>query len=132
MKNLAKIVLIFVSVLIVVQFMIKVKAVEIEVEADTIEISDTIEQEILRLINIERVNNGLEELYINEELVTLANMKAEDLVENNYFSHYSQKYKTAFDMMKNKNITYKMAGENLSRKYYTAKSSGSLDELTNT
>ena len=41
------------------------------------------------------------------------NDKAKDLVENNYFSHTSPTYGSPFEMLKNHNITYKIASENI-------------------
>ena len=41
--------------------------------------------EVLELVNIERENAGLEPLELDEDLVRLANIRAEEIVEN--FSH---------------------------------------------
>ena len=71
------------------------------------------EKELLRLINAERTKNGLSELKFSEELLKVARDKANDLVDNNYFSHNSPTYGSPFDMMKSYGITYKTAGENI-------------------
>jgi len=71
------------------------------------------EIELLKLINAERTKNGLSELKFDAELQRVARIKAQDLVDNNYFSHNSPTYGSPFDMMKSFGITYKAAGENI-------------------
>lgn len=73
----------------------------------------TEEQELLKLINEQRKAYGLSELIIDEELQKVAKVKAQDLVDNNYFSHNSPTYGSPFDMMKSFGISYKTAGENI-------------------
>lgn len=75
--------------------------------------ASTEEIELLKLINQERSNNGLTELKFDSELQKVAQIKAQDLVDNNYFSHNSPTYGSPFDMMKSFGITYKAAGENI-------------------
>lgn len=71
------------------------------------------EEEVLNLINIERQKEGLSELKASSELQEVAKLKAEDLVNNNYFSHTSPILGTPFEMLKNEGVMYKYAGENL-------------------
>ena len=71
------------------------------------------EIELLKLINKQRTANGLPELKFDAELQRVAQIKAQDLVDNNYFSHNSPTYGSPFDMMKSFGITYKAAGENI-------------------
>ena len=71
------------------------------------------EQEILNLINEYRKQNGLNELKPANRLQEVANLKAEDLVENTYFSHISPNLGNPFEMLKSNNIQYTIAGENL-------------------
>ena len=71
------------------------------------------EIELLKLINAERTKNGLSELKFDAELQRVAKIKAQDLVDNNYFSHNSPTYGSPFEMMKSFGITYKAAGENI-------------------
>jgi len=40
-------------------------------------------------------------------------LKAKDLVENNYFSHESPTYGSPFDMMRQFDISFRTAGENI-------------------
>ena len=71
------------------------------------------ELETFNLINQQRGNNGLSALKIDSELQRVARIKAQDMVNNNYFDHNSPTYGTPFNMMKNFGITYKTAGENI-------------------
>ena len=71
------------------------------------------EQEVFDLINAKRVVNGLSELKIDDELQNVARIKAQDMVDNNYFSHNSPTYGSPFDMIKSFRISYKTAGENI-------------------
>lgn len=71
------------------------------------------ELETFNLINVQRTNNGLSPLKIDSELQRVARIKAQDLVDNNYFDHNSPTYGTPFNMMKNFGISYKTAGENI-------------------
>ena len=73
----------------------------------------TDEQEVFDLINAKRVANGLSALKIDDELQNVARIKAQDMVDNNYFSHTSPVYGSPFDMIKSFGIKYKTAGENI-------------------
>jgi len=68
---------------------------------------------IVKLANAERAKAGINPLIVNTVLSKLAAMKAQDMVDNDYFSHYSPTYGSAFDMMKANGINYIYAGENL-------------------
>ena len=71
------------------------------------------EKEVFELINKQRVQNGLSPLKDNSELQRVARIKAQDMVNNNYFSHTSPTYGSPFDMMKSFKISYNTAGENI-------------------
>ncbi|SFR04329.1 CAP domain-containing protein [Desulfoscipio geothermicus] len=71
------------------------------------------EREMLNLVNRERVQRGLEPLQFDSRLTQLARLKAQDMVENNYFSHTSPTYGSPFEMMREAGIRYVYAGENL-------------------
>lgn len=73
------------------------------------------EQEVIRLVNVERAKQGLQELKYDWELARVARYKSEDMRDNNYFSHTSPVYGSPFDMMKNFGINYKSAGENIAK-----------------
>lgn len=71
------------------------------------------EDYILEKINAIRIENGLPPLSIDSLLDSVANTKAKDMVENNYFAHNSATYGTPFEMMQNAGVTYIHAGENI-------------------
>lgn len=71
------------------------------------------EKEVFNLINKQRTNNGLQPLKVDNEVQRVAKIKAQDMVTNNYFSHQSPVYGSPFDMLKNFNVSYTTAGENI-------------------
>ncbi len=71
------------------------------------------EKEVFNLINKQRTNNGLQALKVDEEVQRVARIKAQDMVDNNYFSHNSPTYGSPFDMLKSFKISYKGAAENI-------------------
>ena len=71
------------------------------------------ELETFNLINQQRIKNGLSALKVDSELQRVARIKAQDMVDRNYFDHNSPTYGTPFNMMKNFGISYKTAGENI-------------------
>ena len=68
------------------------------------------EKEIFDLINKQRTNNGLTALKHDNGVQRVARIKAQDMVDNNYFSHTSPTYGSPFDMLKSFKISYKTAG----------------------
>lgn len=68
---------------------------------------------VLVLVNNYRAEHGLSKLKTSAELQKVAELKAKDLVENNYFSHESPTLGTPFEMLNNNNVYYSVAGENL-------------------
>ncbi|MBQ8807972.1 MAG: SafA/ExsA family spore coat assembly protein [Clostridia bacterium] len=73
------------------------------------------ESEVIRLVNEQRVKNGLKELQSDWELSRVARFKSQDMKDNNYFSHKSPTYGSPFEMIKNFGISYKSAGENIAK-----------------
>ena len=71
------------------------------------------EQRMVNLINEERRQNGLSPLQVDSKVTSVARKKAQDMVKNNYFSHYSPTYGSPFDMLDRFGVEYLHAGENL-------------------
>lgn len=71
------------------------------------------EKEVFDLINEQRTKQGLVALKIDNEVQRVARIKAQDMVNNNYFSHNSPTYGSPFDMLKSFKVSYKTAGENI-------------------
>lgn len=76
--------------------------------------------EVLRLVNIERKKQGLNELVLNHTLNGIATKKAEDMRDNNYFSHQSARYGSPFEMLQSFGVKYSSAGENIAAGQKTA------------
>ena len=71
------------------------------------------EQEVIRLVNIERAKYGLSALTEDWELSRVARYKSQDMKDKGYFSHTSPTYGSPFDMMKSFGLSYRTAGENI-------------------
>ena len=69
--------------------------------------------QVVNLVNSERAAQGLTALQKDSRLAALAQQKAEDMAKNQYFSHTSPTYGSAFDMLKAAGYSYKTAGENI-------------------
>ncbi|WP_338079530.1 CAP domain-containing protein [Aquibacillus halophilus] len=80
--------------------------------ANTYEISD-FQNEVVRLTNEARQQNGLPSLSPDIELTKVAQAKSEDMETNNYFSHTSPTYGSPFDMLAQFGIDYMTAAENI-------------------
>ncbi|WP_432409698.1 SafA/ExsA family spore coat assembly protein [Wukongibacter sp. M2B1] len=80
----------------------------------------SIEQEVIRLTNLERQKAGLAAYKHNWELSRVARYKSEDMVNRGYFSHTSPTYGSPFQMMKSFRISYSAAGENIAMGQKTA------------
>ena len=86
------------------------------------------EKEVFNQINIQRTNNGLPALKISNEVQKVARIKAQDMVDKNYFSHTSPTYGSPFDMLKSFKVSYNSAGENIAG---NASNSGAVNAWMN-
>lgn len=77
------------------------------------------EQEVVRLVNTLRLENGLGALTYDWELSRVARYKSQDMKDKNYFSHTSPTYGSPYQMMRSFGITYRTAGENIAKGYST-------------
>lgn len=69
--------------------------------------------EVLRLVNIEREKLGVSPLSMSSELLKVAIVKSQDIVDHNYFSHTSPTFGGLRELLEYHSITYRRAGENL-------------------
>jgi len=72
-----------------------------------------LENEVVRLVNVQRSRNGLGPLVANAELSRVARIKSQDMINKRYFSHYSPTYGSPFQMMQAFGIRFYSAGENI-------------------
>ena len=77
------------------------------------------EQEVIRLVNVERAKYGLKPLTEDWELSRVARYKSQDMHDRRYFDHNSPTYGTPFQMMKAFGLSYRSAGENIAMGYRT-------------
>lgn len=73
----------------------------------------TYEQEVVRLVNVERAKAGLPALTEDWQLSRVARYKSQDMRDKGYFSHQSPTYGSPYDMMRAFGISYRAAGENI-------------------
>lgn len=66
-----------------------------------------------KLLNQDRIANGLATLPLDEELCRLARIKSTDMKQNNYFAHMSPTYGSASDMLKHFGYQFISVGENI-------------------
>ena len=82
----------------------------------------TYQEQVLYYVNIERKKVGLKPLVLDTQLNKVAQVKANDMYDSNYFSHTSPTYGTPFEMLKFFGVSYSNAAENIAQGYSTAKS----------
>ena len=68
---------------------------------------------VLQLVNKERTKQGLQALTLSSELTSIANTKAADMRDQNYFDHTSPTYGSPFEMLQRFGVQYSSAGENI-------------------
>ena len=71
------------------------------------------ENEVLRLINRERMSRGLNSLSMNYTALQVARAHSRDMFANGYFSHKDLQGRSPFDRMKDGRVRFGSAGENL-------------------
>jgi uncharacterized YkwD family protein/spore coat assembly protein SafA len=86
-----------------------------KINIPNIDQTKSIEEQVARIVNEQRKNNGLKPLSMDWELQRVARIKACDMAQKGYFSHTSPTYGSPFDMMKQYNIEYRTAGENIAK-----------------
>lgn len=73
----------------------------------------SLEDEVIRLTNVERTKRGLPALAKNWELCRVARYKSEDMLNRGYFAHNSPAYGSPFDMMESFGLRFTAAAENI-------------------
>lgn len=80
----------------------------------------SVEDEIIRLVNVQRGYNGLQPLTANWQASRVARYKSEDMIKNNYFAHISPTYGSPFKMMESFGLKFSAAAENIAYGQRTA------------
>lgn len=73
----------------------------------------SLENEVIRLVNIERSKAGLQQLTQNWQLSRVARYKSQDMIDKGYFAHNSPTYGSPFRMIESFGIRFSAAGENI-------------------
>lgn len=73
------------------------------------------EEQVAQLVNQQRTKAGLKPLTHRADVKNVAQKKAQDMINSNYFSHTSPNYGSPFDMLKTFGISYSYAGENIAK-----------------
>ncbi len=71
------------------------------------------EEQMLDLINSERAKKGVKPLIADSRLVKAARLKSQDMIDNDYFAHESEKYGTPSELVAAQGVSYHYVGENL-------------------
>lgn len=71
------------------------------------------EEVMVKLVNEERTKRGIAPLKLHTGIRDVARIKSKEMIELNYFSHYSPVYGSPFDMISYFGYDYWIAGENL-------------------
>jgi uncharacterized protein YkwD len=90
---------------------------------------DEYENQIAAMINNIRVENGLNALAADGSLNAVAENRSQDLLNRNYFSHYTPEGTNVFDVMRSFGVSYRYAGENLAQS--APASAGTTDGFMN-
>ncbi|MDF2879753.1 MAG: hypothetical protein K0R54_310 [Clostridiaceae bacterium] len=72
-----------------------------------------IENNVIKLVNVERQKRGIAPLKANWQLSRVARYKSQDMRDKKYFSHTSPTYGTPFVMIRNFGLSFTTAGENI-------------------
>lgn len=84
--------------------------------------SEAIQNQVLALVNQERAAQEMSVLKINSVLNASALEKAEDMIEQGYFAHFSPDGKKPWDFINRNDYAYLFVGENLAMNFTSANS----------
>jgi uncharacterized protein YkwD len=73
------------------------------------------ENQVAAMINNVREQNGLNALAFDGSLNAVAEIRSQDLINRNYFSHYTPEGTNVFDVMRANGVSFRYAGENLAQ-----------------
>lgn len=87
--------------------------IELGFTTTNVQVDESAETAMLRLVNRERTSRGLTALTANPTARAVARAYSRDMFARGYFSHQSLEGKTPFDRMTTGGVKYDRAGENL-------------------
>ncbi|MCT6923365.1 S-layer homology domain-containing protein [Metasolibacillus sp.] len=77
-------------------------------------------KEAIAMTNQQRQQHGLKPLTYDPQLTQLAVIKAQDMIQHNYFEHQSPRYGAPWDMAELFDYAYTSFGENIARNFNSA------------
>ncbi len=80
----------------------------------------SVEQEIFRLVNVQRGYANLPLLTYNWQAARVARIKSQDMIDSKYFSHISPTYGSPFKMLESFGLRFSAAAENIAMGQRTA------------
>lgn len=89
------------------------KTVNLNFKTKNVNIDKSTQQQMQKLVNIERTSRGLRALTISESLAGVGRVHCTDMFKRGYFSHYTPEGFSPFDRMVQFDIAFNYAGENL-------------------
>lgn len=89
------------------------RVIDIKTATSNLEVNEVQESQMLSLVNQERQKLGLSELVVDSKLIKVARDHAYDMWNRKYFSHYSPDGENVADRLKENDIKYIYAAENL-------------------
>ena len=78
-------------------------------------VMDDYENQVAAMINNVRVENGLNAIAADGSLNAVAEIRSQDLLNRNYFSHYTPEGTNVFDVMRSSGVSFRYSGENLAQ-----------------
>jgi uncharacterized protein YkwD len=89
------------------------EVVDLHFKVTTGEVDVKAEQEMFKMVNTERIKNGVPAVFFDNKLRDVARAHSRDMFARGYFSHYTPEGLSPFDRMNKGDIKYLSAGENL-------------------
>ncbi len=89
------------------------EGIDLDFKTSDLKFDEKMEADMLEMVNRERVSRGLRELVIDEKARAVARKHGVDMFENGYFAHTNLEGKSSVDRMKDGEVEFSMAGENL-------------------
>lgn len=89
------------------------KTIQLNYTVKDVDVREDLEAKMLVLVNKERTKHGLQPLQADPEMAVVARAHSRDMFARGYFSHTTPEGKDPFDRMKDRNVKFLTAGENL-------------------
>lgn len=89
------------------------ESINLGFQTNNFKVRADLEQEMIGLVNQERMSRGISALSYNSSLQGIAREHSKDMFGRGYFSHYSPEGKTVADRAQAAGIDYQVIGENL-------------------